>query len=100
MWTAKDTEEELKEEDEISTITCKEVEKPVQSKKKASAAADPDMSLITDFQLITDLRVSGLVLLISILSNTAVDTYTTLTSPCSCRDVFPRDHRYNLVFLH
>ena len=49
-------EDEKEEEDEILTITCKEVETPIQS-KEAGNTVDPDMSLITDFQLITDLRV-------------------------------------------
>jgi hypothetical protein len=41
---------ESTEDDEISTITCQEVH------KKEGKLIDPDASLISDFQLITDLR--------------------------------------------
>ena len=54
---AKREDGEEEEEDEILPITCQEVQG--QSGAKGSKEqADPDMSLITDFQLITDLRVS------------------------------------------
>ena len=55
--TKKSLKDDENEEDEILTITCKEVESPIQSKKDSRSTTDPDMSLITDFQLITDLRV-------------------------------------------
>lgn len=42
-----------KDEEEISTITCHDL-----TSKDKHQLPDPDASLITDFQLVTDLRVS------------------------------------------
>lgn len=62
----------VEEDEEISTLTCKEVEKEEPSSRTQQVAPratptgtngtakniDPDASLIADFQIITDLRVS------------------------------------------
>ena len=42
-----------KDDEEISTITCHDL-----ISKEKQHLPDPDASLITDFQLVTDLRVS------------------------------------------
>ena len=43
------------DEEEIQTITCRGIKKDERGK---GLAPDPDMSLITDFQVISDLSVS------------------------------------------
>ena len=55
--TGEGKREEEEEEDEIPTITCQEV----QGQRRTEGTkehVDPNVSLITDFQIITDLRVS------------------------------------------
>lgn len=53
----KEAEKEEEEENEILPITCKEVQEDTKP-RVGEGSTDPDVSLITDFQLITDLRVS------------------------------------------
>ncbi len=46
------------EDEEIQTITCHDIKSRDNNGGKGGTPVDPDMSLITDFQVISDLSVS------------------------------------------
>ena len=49
------------EEEEIETITCHDIKKGGGGSGSKGLTPDPDMSLITDFQVVSDLSVSQIV---------------------------------------